>query len=78
MELHERRVAVARRRFPNRRSALDRRIAERREQNAPVEDEWRYSPDPRSSARRLQGDRRSWFERRADSRSVWFPAALPH
>jgi hypothetical protein len=67
MELHERRVAVPRRRFPNRRSALDRRIAERREENAPVDEEWRYSPDPRSSERRMLSDRRSWMERRAAS-----------
>lgn len=64
MALHERRVAVARRRFPNRRSELDRRIAERRERDAPVESEWRYGPDPRRTERRTLSERRTWIERR--------------
>lgn len=64
MALHERRVAVARRRFPNRRSELNRRIAERRERDAPIESEWRYGPDPRRTERRTQSERRSWIERR--------------
>lgn len=80
MALLERRVAVARRRFPNRRSELDRRIAERRERDAPVESEWRYGPDPRRTERRTQSERRSWIERRTPptERATLTPSAPSH
>ncbi len=64
-ELRERRVAVPRRRFPNRRYAIDRRLGERRLHSAAVTTEWRYGPDPRAEPRRVARDRRTWIERRA-------------